>query len=492
MPAVTAPALRPDSRLQYLPGIGPKRALLFEKLGLHTVEQLLRHYPRDYLDARTFVPVKDLKPGELLTVEGTVRHAAALRTRGGRTDFSVSVADPTGQVAGCIVGQPILARTLTAGARVVVSGEVDALERRMLNPLFEVIEGDLETLLHAGRLVPIHSLTRGLTGRGMRAAVRRALDLAAGAVVDPLPDAVLASRNLMPLARALEHIHFPADEAAREAARERLAFEELFLQQSVLELRRRVLEEAGRGLVTAGPGRLADEARAALPFQLTDDQQKALEEIVADLRAPRPMHRLLIGEVGSGKTVVALLAALHVIEAGHQAAFMAPTEILARQHAATLARFAVPAGVLVAALTGTTPARERRTLIGRLASGEPMLVTGTHALLEAEVTMPGLGLAVVDEQHRFGVGQRAALARKGHLPDVLVLTATPIPRTLALASYGDLDHSTIRARPVGRGRLVTRVTGEEKFPQVLEFMAKELSAGRQAFVVVPVIEDGGR
>ena len=489
---MTAPPLRPDSRLQFLPGVGPKRALLFEKLGLNTVEQLLRHYPRDYLDARTFVSVKDLKPGELLTVVGTVRHAAALRTRGGRTDFSASIADATGQVACYFFGQPFLARTLKSGTRVVVSGEVDALERRMLNPLFEVVEGDLESLLHAGRMVPVHALTRGLTARGMRSAIRRALDQVAARVVDPVPREVLAARDMASLADALEQIHFPPDEAARERARARLAFEELFLLQTVLELRRRVLAEEGRGLVTAGEGRLAARVLESLPFTLTGDQQQALSEIVADLRAPRPMHRLLIGEVGSGKTVVALLAALHVIEAGHQAAFMAPTEILARQHAATLARFAAPAGVLVAALTGTTPARERRALIGRLASGEPMLVAGTHALLEAEVTLPKLGLAVVDEQHRFGVGQRAALAQKGHLPDVLVLTATPIPRTLALASYGDLDLSTLRSRPAGRGRLVTRVTGEEAFPRVLEFMARELAAGRQAFVVVPVIEEGGR
>jgi ATP-dependent DNA helicase RecG len=492
MPAVTAPPLRPDSRLQFLPGVGPKRALLFEKLGLHTVEHLLRHYPRDYLDARRFVRVKDLKPGELLTVEGVIRHAAALRTRGGRTDFSVSVADGSGQVACYFFGQPFLARTLRAGTRVVVSGEVDPLERRMLNPLFEVIEGDIESLLHAGRLVPIHALTRGLTGRGMRAAVRRALDLAARAVTDPLPPEVVSARALMPLAEALDHIHFPADEAMRERARERLAFEELFLQQSVLELRRRVLEEAGRGLVNAGPGRLAELALRALPFELTEDQQRALAEIVADLRAPRPMHRLLIGEVGSGKTVVALLAALHAIEAGHQAAFMAPTEILARQHAATLARFAAPAAVPVAVLTGATAVRERKALMARLAAGEPMLVVGTHALLEERVSLPGLGLAVVDEQHRFGVGQRASLARKGQLPDVLVLTATPIPRTLALAAFGDLDLSTLRTRPAGRGRLVTRIAAEEKGPQVLEFMARELAAGRQAFIVVPVIEEGGR
>jgi ATP-dependent DNA helicase RecG len=489
---VTASFLRPDSRVQFLPGVGPKRAELFEKLGLNTLEQLLRHYPRAWLDARTFVSIKDLEPGEMLTVVGQVRHAAALRTRRGRTDFTVTVADGTGQVGCYFFGQSFLARTLKPGARVVVSGEVDPLERRMVNPLFEVIEGDLESLLHTGRLVPVHALTKGLNARGMRSAVRRALDQVASQVVDPVPAEVLAARTMGPLAEALEGIHFPADEGCRERARERLAFEELFLLQTVLELRRRVLEEEGSGLSTAGPGTLAAQVQAALPFELTEDQRKALAEIVADLRAPRPMHRLLIGEVGSGKTVVALLAALHVIEAGHQAVFMAPTEILARQHAATLARFANPVGIGVAAITAATGAKERRSLIARLAMGEPLLVVGTHALLEAEVTLPRLGLAVVDEQHRFGVGQRASLAKKGQLPDVLVLTATPIPRTLALASYGDLEVSTLRARPAGRGRLVTRVTGEEKFPQVLEFMARELAAGRQAFVVVPVIEEGGR
>ncbi|MEK7824512.1 MAG: ATP-dependent DNA helicase RecG [Candidatus Eisenbacteria bacterium] len=492
MPAVTAPPLRPDSRLQFLTGVGPKRALLFERLGLNTVEQLLRHYPRTYLDARRFVSAKDLRPGELLTVVGTVRHAAALRTRGGRTDFTASVADPTGTLACYFFGQPFLARTLRPGTRVVVSGELDPLERRMLNPLFEVVEGDLESLLHAGRLVPVHALTRGITARGMRGVIRRALDRVAARVADPVPAAVLEARGMSTLAEALEAIHFPADEQARERARTRLAFEELFLLQTVLELRRRVLAEEGRGFVTAGPGRLAERAIKALPWTLTEDQRNALAEIVADLRAPRPMHRLLIGEVGSGKTVVALLAALHVVEAGHQAAFMAPTEILARQHAGTLERFATPAGVAVAALTGATPAGARRALAARLAEGEPLLVVGTHALLEEKVKLPRLGLAVVDEQHRFGVGQRAALAQKTRLPDVLVLTATPIPRTLALASYGDLDVSTLRSRPAGRGRLVTRLAAEEKFPQVVEFMAKELAAGRQAFVVVPMIEDGGR
>ncbi|MFI5371720.1 MAG: ATP-dependent DNA helicase RecG, partial [Candidatus Eisenbacteria bacterium] len=484
--------LEPGTRVQFLTGVGPARAPLFERLGIGTLEDLLRHYPRQYLDARTFVPIRDLHPGALVTVQGVIRQAAALRTRGGRTDFACTLADDTGRVQTYFFGQPFLSRVLRPGTRVVMSGELDPLDRRLHNPMFEVVEGEVEELLHVGRLVPVHPLTRGVTARGLRQAVKRALDAVGGDVVDPLPEETRRSLGLGPLGEALRQIHFPDDDTHLAAARERLAFEELFLLQTVLELRRRVLLEEGRGLTTAGPGRLAAAALAALPFILTADQTHALDEIVADMRRPFPMHRLLIGDVGSGKTVVALLAALHAVEHGLQTAFMAPTEILARQHAVTLERFAAPAGTAVAVLTGATPAAERRALAKRLAAGEPLIVVGTHALLEDKVAMPALGLAIVDEQHRFGVKQRAMLARKGVIPDVLVLSATPIPRTLALAAYGDLEMSTLRSRPRGRGRLVTRVAGEEKHPQVLEFMAREVAAGRQAFVVVPLIEDAGR
>ncbi len=490
--AARAPALEPETRLQFLPGVGPQRARLFEKLGLHTAEHLLRHYPRTHLDAGRFVRIADLEPGRLLTVDGVVRQAAAVRTRGGRADFSCTLKDATGTIGCYFFGQPFLARTLKPGTRVVVSGEWDAVERRMLNPLFEVVEGDVEELLHAGRLVPVHPLTRGLSARTVRRAMRAALDAVAARLPDPLPAEVRDAEGLGPLAEALEGLHFPGDAAQLASARERLVFEELFQLQMVIAVRREARRAEGRGLATAAPGERAARARAALPYALTPDQDRALAEIVADLAAPRPMQRLLLGDVGSGKTVVAALAALHVVEAGHQAAFMAPTEILARQHAATLARIAEPAGVAVAALTGATPAAERRALAARLAAGEPMIVAGTHALIVEKVELPRLALAIVDEQHRFGVQQRAALARKAAMPDVLVLTATPIPRTLMLAAYGDLEVSRLAARPAGRGRLVTRVTGEERMPQVMEFLARELDAGRQAYWVTPLVEEGGK
>jgi len=484
--------LEPGSRVQFLPGIGPQRALAFERLGISTLEHLLRHYPRTWLDASRFVSVKDLRPGELLTVSGAVKHASALRTRAGRTDFAATVTDGTGTLPCYFYGQGWLARTLTPGTRVVVSGEVGGAERQMVNPLFEVVEDDLESLLHAGRLVPVHALTRGLTARRFREAVRLALDAVADRLPDPVPPDLPGGLSEPALAQALRDLHFPPSAAALEAARRRLAFEELFLLQMVLRLRRLALSEEGRALALTGPGALAARVRAGLPFTLTAGQEAAVRDIVADLARPRPMHRLLVGDVGSGKTVVALLAACAALEAGQQVALLAPTEILARQHGASLARLAGADGPAVEVLTGSSGAAARRALQARLSAGEPLLVVGTHALLEERLTFPSLALAIVDEQHRFGVRQRAALAAKGVLPHLLVLTATPIPRTLQLACFGDLDLSVIRERPPGRGRLVTRVTGEERYPQVVEFMARELAAGRQAFVVVPAIEEGAR
>jgi ATP-dependent DNA helicase RecG len=484
--------LDPRTAIQYLPGVGPARARHFERLGLHDLGQLVRHYPRDYLDARRFVALRDLEPGQLVTVSGTVRSAAALRTRAGRTDFSLTLSDGTGVVGCYFFGRPFLARTLRPGTRVVMSGELNAEDGRMMNPLFEVFEDDLERLLDVGRLVPVHALTRGLTARQVRRAVRAALDAVAHGMPDAVPESLAASRGLAPLPEALEQIHFPSDEASLAAARRRLVFEELLLLQTVLELRRLSLGEASRSGVHSAQGALARRAIASLPWTLTADQQAALAEIASDLARPVPMQRLLLGDVGSGKTVVAFLAALHVVESGRPVAFMVPTEVLARQHAGTLRSLAAPVGTPVALLTGSTPAAERREITERLGRGEALIAIGTQALIESKVAIPELGLAIVDEQHRFGVRQRARLAGKSVVPDLLVLTATPIPRTLALAYYGDLEVSRLRSRPEGRGRRVTRVTGEDKFPQVIDFMARELQSGRQAFVVLPSIEEGAR
>ncbi|MCC6350633.1 MAG: ATP-dependent DNA helicase RecG [Candidatus Eisenbacteria bacterium] len=490
--SASRPRLEPSTRIQFLPGVGPVRARAYERLRLVTLEHLARHYPRDWLDASHFALVKDLVPGQLMTVVGEVKRAAALRTRGGRGDFVATISDGTGTLGCYFFGQAFLARTLVPGTRVVVSGEFDPVERRMQNPMFEVEGEDLATLLHAGRRVPVHGLGRGITAHGMRTAVSRALEAVADTIPDPVPAAVAAAHRLGPLGAALRAIHFPGSLAELEAARRRLAFEELFELQMVMELRRHVISQEGRGLAMTSSGGLAREVEAALPFTLTEDQRGAIADVAADLARTRPMHRLVVGDVGSGKTAVALLAAAHAIETAHQVAFMAPTEVLARQHATTLGRLRRGTRLEVATLTGSTPATQRRLLQARLLAGEPLLLVGTHALLEKKLQMPKLGLAIVDEQHRFGVRHRATLASKGVLPHVLVLTATPIPRTLQLACYGDLDVSLLRTRPAGRGRRVTRVTDEGKLPQVIEFMARELAAGRQAYVVVSAIEEGAR
>jgi ATP-dependent DNA helicase RecG len=452
-----------STRVQFLAGVGPQRALAFERLGIVTLEHLVRHYPRTWLDASRFVKVKDLEPGQLLTVVGEVRHASVQRTRGGRSDFAVTVSDGSGTLPCYFFGQSWLARTLTPGTRVVVSGEIGGPERQMLNPLFEVVEGDLESLLHAGRLVPVHALTRGLSARGVRQAIRHALDALADRVADPVPAEVARERALGPLADALRDIHFPSSAAALETARHRLAFEELFLLQMVMALRRRSLAEEGRALALDGPGALAARVRASLPFTLTGSQEEALRDIAADLARSRPMHRLLVGDVGSGKTVVALLAACAAIERGQQArSWHPPRSWLASTAGAWRGSPNPPA-----CRSRCSPGRPRRPNAARSRPGSRRLSrcssSGTHALLERRLQFPALALAIVDEQHRFGVRQRAALAGKGLLPHVLVLSATPIPRTLQLAWFGDLELSIMRQRPAGRGRLVTRVTGEEKF-----------------------------
>jgi ATP-dependent DNA helicase RecG len=287
----------------------------------------------------------------------------------------------------------------------------------------------------------------------------------------------------------LHDIHYPDDDTALERARKRLAYEELFLVQALLTRRRTRREAAASGLVTATTSERARALVSALPFSLTGAQKRAVREILADQRSSRPMHRLLIGDVGSGKTVVALVACAHAAEAGFQSAFMAPTEILAEQHLHTLRRLGEPAGLRVELLTGGRPIAERRLVIAAVAAGEVDIVVGTHALIQTGVAFARLGLVVVDEQHRFGVRQRAELAGKGVDPDVLVMSATPIPRTLALACFGDLEVSTLDEKPPGRGRLRTRVTDESKRERVYDFLAEELDAGRQAYVVVPVIEE---
>ncbi|MEP7028369.1 MAG: ATP-dependent DNA helicase RecG, partial [Candidatus Eisenbacteria bacterium] len=484
--------------VQFLPGVGPGRAALLSRLGILTLEDLLLHVPREYLDARRTVPIARIPPSGLVTVVARVEAVESRRSRS-RTDLLARVRDETGVLGVRWFGQGFLAREIVVGKTLALVGELaPGPGRAFLNPLFETLgEGPGEEPGPAGRILPRHPLTAGVTARAMRRSVRTALDALAAELTeqDPLPEELRRELGLPGLAEAYEAVHFPETPEAAERGRKRLAFDELLLAQLLLALRRRARAETSAAQVTARGMERVRAAIAALPFEPTLAQRRAVNEIVSDMKAKRSMHRLLVGDVGTGKTVVALLAAVCAAEAGFQAALMAPTEILAEQHFRTLGALGQAAGLVPALWTGSTPEGARRELRKRLAlpAGDPFaldLLVGTHALLEDEVPLPRLGLVVVDEQHRFGVRQRAQLSSKGSgFPDVLVMTATPIPRTLALAHLGDLDVTVLDERPKDRQPIVTRVAGEQSREAIYRFLADELALGRQAYIVYPLIEE---
>ncbi len=356
------------------------------------------------------------------------------------------------------------------------------------HPDFEIVGNDEDERLHTGRLVPIYPATEGLQQRQLRRIMRMVVDEHAAAVADPLPLEMRLRRALPELAAALRDIHVPESEVALAPARHRLAFDDFLLLQLGLAILRGRTNSAN-GLAMAPRGRLVAGLRASLPYTLTGAQERVWDEIRRDMAAPHPMHRLLQGDVGSGKTVVAALAVLTAIEAGYQAAVMAPTEILAEQHLLTLQRLLAPLGIAIQLLTSGIKGRERAERLANVAAGNVHCVVGTHALVQEGVEFRRLGLAVVDEQHRFGVAQRARLRDKGEHPDLLVMTATPIPRTLALTLYGDLDLSLLDEMPPGRQRVKTYARKESARPRVYRFLRDQIAAGRQVYIVYPLVEE---
>ena len=441
--------------------------------------------------------IGELRLGEEATVLAEVRSARVRPTR--RRNLRIveaTVADRSGATKAVWFNQAWLAERLRPGTKVLLSGRLDRAGFRVT--AHELIHGD--TLagkgLHTVGLVPVHSVTDGLSADRVREWVWEARDRTSDAV-EALPAELRARRRLPGASDALFAIHFPDDVHAAEAARERLAFEELLLHQVALAARRRGRRETRPGIALDPPGELTRSWVESLPFTLTDGQRLACEEIEEDLRSGKPMQRLLMGEVGSGKTVVAVLAMLRAVESGHQAALMAPTETLAEQHAQTIDRLLAGSAIPFTLLTGSTAAAPRRETLARLATGELGLIVGTHALIERDVEFARLAVCVVDEQHRFGVRQRAALDAKGPVlagnegraaPHVLHMTATPIPRTLSLTAYGDLDATVLRELPAGRRPVKTWVVGEERRPGAYEFVRERLLEGRQAYFVCPLVE----
>jgi ATP-dependent DNA helicase RecG len=479
-----------DTPLQYVKGVGPQRARQLERLGLATVRDALNHFPRDYQDRREFVSFHKLPLGESGVVQGTVFGVASPR-RGSRAPVQVTFRDQSGYFTALWFGRGFLAQVFKRDQRVVLYGKKTfAKDRRVVleSPDFEIIEEEELPSIHMGRLVPVYALTEGVFQRGLRALLYRIVEAHAEEAPDILPEELRRGRDLLPVAHAYRSVHFPERLDDVEAARRRFAFEDFLVLQVGLALRRR-RQARDHGRPLAPPGALVARLRRELPFTLTPAQERVWSEIQSDLARPVPMNRLLQGDVGSGKTIVAVMALLTAVEAGCQAVLMAPTEILAEQHVRTLRGLVEPLGLSVAWLSAGQRARERQIALDALRQGSAAIGVGTHALIQDAVELQRLGLAVVDEQHRFGVLQRASLRGKGEHPHVLVMTATPIPRTLALTLYGDLDVSVLDQLPPGRTPIRTDWRREPARDRVYEFVRGELRAGRQAYVVCPLIEE---
>ena len=482
-----------------LRGVGDRRLHDFARAGIETVEDLLLRLPFRYEDRSRSVAVARITAGDVVAVTATVVRCDLRTTRRrGFTVFEALLRDDTGTLPVVWFNQRFLRDVIRPGMRLALYGRVETRGLsglQMSGPQFEVLDDEGDSP-HAGRIVPVYERIGTLTPKLQRAIVADAVESLPAALHDPLPAAVRARYGFPSLREALQVAHFPPIDAGVDAlnanatpAQRRLIFGEFFAFQLGVALRRAAFEREQKPFSITVDDGMRERARAMLPFALTAGQKQASREIVADMRRGAPMHRLLQGDVGAGKTIVALLAALVAIENGLQVAFMAPTGVLAEQHLRTLRGLLAATPWQVDLLTGSTLAAARREILGRLASGALRLVVGTHALVEDPVAFAALGLVVIDEQHRFGVLQRATLRQKGWCPDVLVMTATPIPRTLALTAYGDLDVSVIRDRPPGRTPIKTTVRPEERRDAVYAFVREQVEAGRQAYVVYPLVDE---
>jgi ATP-dependent DNA helicase RecG len=516
-----------ETPLQFMKGVGPRRAADLARVGLATVEDLLYRFPIRYEDRGTFQTIASLRPGVPASIAGEVIGCGIRPTRRPRFKiFEMVVRDGTGSLRAIWFNQPFLNDVFRPHQRVILYGKLELTPHglQLQSPQYEILRDEEagddtsagptsagptfrsgapgasiapeEETLHTGRIVPIYEKTGQLTAKMQRTLVHHALAQLPAQLPDPLPPAVLARQSLIDRRTAIHDVHFPPEgtpvdtlNAFRSPAQRRLIFEEFFLFQLGLVLRKRRADADRKPRSVVITDAVREAARRVLPFRLTGDQKKVIAEIVEDMKRPQPMNRLLQGDVGSGKTIVALMAALVAMENGFQVAFMAPTEILAEQHFINIRRLLESSRFRLALLTGSTPAKRRRELQAELSGGSLHMVVGTHALVEEPVSFRELGLVIIDEQHRFGVLQRATLRSKGQHPDVLVMTATPIPRTLALTTYGDLDVSVMREMPPGRFPIRTIAKPETRRDEIYAFVRTQVEEGRQAYVIYPLVEE---
>jgi ATP-dependent DNA helicase RecG len=484
--------------VQTINGVGPRIAELLAKKGLFTIEDLLYFLPRRYEDRRVICRIPELMPGSRQTISGKITHAD-MRVYGKRRIFDVSVDDGHGILrAKWFRGRESFLRgTFTLGRRIILTGQISRLpfEKEMIHPDYEILDDNEDQLLNFKRIVPIYSETEGLRQKTLRRIMWQVVRDYAHLLRNPIPDEISRKRRLIDTQEALRQAHFPgtdqeiqAYQETRSDAQRTLIYREFFYFQLGLALRKsgRIVEQ---GISFKIGGGMRKRFYGSLPFAFTAAQQRVVAEIERDMASVRSMNRLLQGDVGSGKTVVSMVAMITACENGYQSALMAPTEILAAQHYQKLKSWSEKIDLKIELLTGSIKTVERKTLLSRLSSGEIDIVIGTHALIQEGIAFQKLGLAVIDEQHRFGVIQRAALREKGIVPDLLVMTATPIPRTLAMTVYGDLDVSIIDEMPPGKKTIRTKVFYETQRDGVYEIVRHEVRKGNQAFIVYPLVEE---
>jgi len=483
--------------IRYIKGIGPKRAKAFAGCGIQSVEDLLYYFPRRYEDRTKFISISAVHEGENQIIKASVLVSGERRSFR-RKGFSITeaiVEDATGRLSCVWFNQPYIKEYLKPGTTLILYGKVERYgdKLQMGNPEFEIVAEDIDESLNIGRIVPIYALPAGVGQRSLRKFIKYVIDKYLPRMNDFLPYDIRSRNNLLNLAKSIINIHFPESPDMQKLAYTRLAFEEFFLFQLPLVLRKLEKKEKA-GIAHTVEVKLAEDFIKSLAFNLTESQKKVIREIKSDMTRPQAMQRLLQGDVGSGKTVVATVAGVIAIQGGYQVAFMVPTEILAKQHyekvsyqlsAISYQRRSIRVGLL----TGSIDKKEKEIILKGIRQGKVDLVIGTHALLEEDVRFKNLGLVVIDEQHKFGVGQRALLPKKGLNPDVLIMTATPIPRTLAITLYGDLDISVINELPPGRKPIRTQWIDNDKRDWLYGFIKENVLIGRQVYIVYPLIEE---
>jgi len=497
-PPSTDSKLHADTPVTYVKGIGPKRSEVLAKAGINTFSDLLYHFPRRYLDRSTITPIAKLRPGAESTIVGKALSMNMVKTRK-RPYFQVLISDDSGQMR-CVWfnGAKYIQNAFKVGEMVAMSGKVEYYGGlQFVHPDYDILESGDYTTLNTARIIPLYPSTAdlkkvGLDSRGFRRLFHKYFEKLIWKIDEILPCEILDSLKFYDINRALRQIHFPDSMDELDNAIRRFKFEELFFLQLLLAVKRRSIKEIKKNLRYDSAGTHLKTIYEKLPFELTAAQKRVIHEIWDDMKSETVMNRLLQGDVGSGKTVVALLCASIAIGNKYQAAVMAPTEILAEQHYRNLRKLGEPAGITVRLLIGGQKKSERDLILAEIESGTTELIVGTHALVQETVTFQNLALVVIDEQHRFGVLQRSQLIEKGLNPDVLVMTATPIPRTMSMTLYGDMDVSVLDELPARKGKIITRIVNVDQLDKVYDYIRKQIKSGDQAYIVYPLIEESAK